>query len=412
MMNSSLSDPNNHVPEISPDDGWGDAEAITGDEITPRPPSILPPRRIASEKSAATAEPAESGLRIDSHVVRMETTEVAPQRLEVQEIRADVVRLEQEVPSPPRMVSQFTFHERQVAPKEAIATRGEGREWGAITGRPKALRWVFGMGVAITLMLVTSLMVLPKINAKNAPRKEVPNEVMEVPLSGKDAEIVRLTDILLPLQPEAMRLFASYARATGPDEVKPFLRKGQAASEDLAKNWRTLASPKGWEPSNSSEWSVRPLDGTVYARLDGTMPDMSAFAAYYVLEDNRLLLDWKATAAFGTASFASLIQGSGDGREIRGEIRQAQFYNTVWPESDYLSFTLVSPNGEDTVWCYARRDSAAAAQIAPLFLKGPILREVEDSQKVTVRLARGPENAAPNQWLIAEMLHTDWLSAE
>jgi len=413
MIKSSLSDPNNHVPEVSPDDGWDDAEVATGNVLTERPVSVLPPRRLASEKSAAAAEPAESGLRIESNVVRVETTEEAPQRLEVQEIRAEVIRLEQEVPGPPRMVSQFTFHERPVVQKEAIATRGEDRDWGSISGRPKTLRWILGMGVATILMLAGSLLVLPKINAKNAPRKEVTGAVVEAPLSGQDAEILRITNILLPSQPEGMRLFGSYARAGILDEVKPFLRKGQADSEDLAENWKPLGAPRGWEPANSSQWTVLPMDGTVYAKLEGTLPDMAAFSAYYVLaENNRLLLDWKATSAFSTASFATLIKGEGDGREIRAEIRLGQFYNAVWPESEYISFILVSPDGEDTIWGYASRKSAAAGQIASLFKKGPIIQDAPGSQKVTIRLERGPENASPNQWLIAEMLHTDWLSVE
>jgi hypothetical protein len=142
--------------------------------------------------------------------------------------------------------------------------------------------------------------------------------------------------------------------------------------------------------------------------LEGDLPDHRKFAAYFTWQGGRLLMDWKATVAFGTATFEQLAEGKGDASEIRGEIAASDYYSAFWPEAEYRSYRLTSPDQESSIWCYVRRGDAAEGVVAPLFNRGVIIGESQSSRKITLRLVRGSPESLPNQWLIGEMLHVDW----
>jgi hypothetical protein len=137
------------------------------------------------------------------------------------------------------------------------------------------------------------------------------------------------------------------------------------------------------------------------------LPDGSKFAAYFTNDDNRLLLDWKATSSFSTASFEQLSNNQGDASEIRGQISAADFYSATWPEAEYQCYRLVSPDEKTAIWCYARRGSAAANHSTALFQGGEIVQDAQTSRSITLQLERGPSEAQPNQWLIGKVLQID-----
>jgi glutamate/tyrosine decarboxylase-like PLP-dependent enzyme len=155
---------------------------------------------------------------------------------------------------------------------------------------------------------------------------------------------------------------------------------------------------------------VLELAGQACGLLQGEFPDHSQFSAYFTQTGNHPKLDWKATTAYGTASFKELVQNQGDASEIRGEISKAEFYNAAWPETDYRCYRLISPDGETVIWGYTRRGEATEHAIASLLDKGEIVKEAQNSHKITLRLERGPTAAQANQWLIGEMLHIDWVT--
>ncbi len=392
-MSSRFSDPNNHVPELSPDDGWGDVKAH------PMPTTVLPPRRSVADRTGPAAE-VPQGLRIEPSVARTESGA----RLEVQEIGASVIRLEEVAPAPTKVERQVTFHERPVREKSDVELSGEKRDWGHSHRHPT--RWIVGAGVVITAVVIGSMMLLPAINAPNKARAlPAAPIVIEEKLEGMEA-----MNRMFENQPEAVRIFRSYITATHADEILPLLRGGAALEETLRRQWRPTGIPKAWEPAAESVWTVAQSDEYPYGLLEGTFPDHEPFAAYFTNDGDRLLLDWKATTAFATASFSELEAGQGDPAEIRGMISASVFYGSTWPEADFRSYRLISADGEIAIWCYVRRGSVTEAAIAPLLEKGEIVEENVSSRKVTLRLERGPEGALPNQWQVAELLHTGWVN--
>ena len=402
-MNPSLLDPNNHVPAVSPDDDWDDAEGFIA-ETKARPTHVLPPRRSVADRSLTpAADNGLTGLRIDSSQTREASTNSA-QRLEVQEFDGRVVRLDPLAAAPPRVPRQITFHERPAAAPGGKKPADESLQWGLARRRPT--HWILGAGVAVVIFVVLGMMVLPAINAPNAPRP-VPDATpfVEAKVEGMEA-----MNLLLAKQPEALRIFRAYATASGVDDIVPLVRDGDFLRATLEANWRPQEISKTWEPATDPSWTVTELAGRPCGWLRGMFPNHSQFSAYFTHDGNQLRLDWKATAGWGTASFGQLENNSGDPSEIRGVLSSADYYNSNFPETDYQSYRLISPDQQIAIWCYARRDEAANQVIAPLLHPNDLGGEFQNSRKVTLRLAPGPTGAMPNQWLIGELLHLDWVT--
>jgi len=401
-MNPLLIDPNNHAPEVSPEDGWDDAEGFGANGSTTG--TILPPRRPLTERADSTpTENAAQGLRIESNVARREAGDESP-GLEVQEISGSVIRLEQTPQGPPKVARQVVFQERQA---EGNKTLGEGRDWGI--AKKFSLKWAVLMGTGITSVIILSLMMLPSINKANAARTPLPEQGMKV-IENENVEGMDAVNALIAKQPEAEQIFRSYLTARVAGEALPLLLDADSVSGIFRSNWRQAGIGKDWVPPQDTAWQVMKSSGRPYALLEGELPDFSKFSACFVTKEGKLLLDWKATTGYGTATFEELAKKQGDSAEIRGHLSQTNFYTTTWPEQEYQSYQLLAPVGETSVWCYARRTEAAGGACADLLRKSEILDETQGSRKITVRLSPGPTGALPNQWQIAEVLRADWLT--
>lgn len=404
-MNSIHTDPNNHAPEVSPADEWCDAEAATGEAGI----HLLPPRRTVAQQADSQRSQHQKtslGLRIDAGKPRPEPS-VTTGGLEVQEISGKVVRLDLAEPSPPKVARQITFHAKPVPEVVPANERGEGREWGG-TNR-KSMRWMIGAGAATVSIVVLVLLLLPVINAPNAVQAD-PNFKVVIEEKESRMEAVEQMNALLTRRSEAERILQAISSAGYVDDVVPFILKGTELKEILRKTWHSLADFRRWSPTGPGQWEVFQANERPYAQMAGSSPEHPGYATYFTTENGRLMLDWKATTAFGTATFEELEKGAGDASEIRGYISSTDYYNNAWPEDSYRSFRFVSPDQGSSIWCYARRGSEAEAIIAPLFTPGEIVQEAESERKVTLRLKPGRHESAANQWLIEEILHVDWVT--
>lgn len=398
-MESRLVDPHNHVPEVSPDDVWGDAETLS--PHFPTTSTVLPPKRVPSDGGArSSGARLEEGLRIESPArpSAPEGLDSMP-RLEVTEIDGSVMRLQPDEPSAPRVPRQFTFHQRPA--REKKPDHGEGRDWGIAS--KQSVRWLLGSGLVVAGVVIVCMLLLPSVNKSNA--RPVDDKILAAPAD----ETVTALDLLLPKQDEAEQLFRLYARSAVANDFIPYLRD-RANVEPLVR-----ASPikpkvsRDWTPESSTEWRVIDGKDIAYGILEGKLPDFEPFRAYAVLTDGHLLLDWKATIAYGTAAFKDLEKQQGDPSEIRGFILPAKFFTHVFPEQEYLSYQFLSPDRETAIWVYAKRDSPAGAGIAELFKTGDIIQSAPEETAVTLRLAHPQAANLPNQWIVAEFLHGDWI---
>lgn len=402
-MNQSLVDPNNHVPEVAPGDGWDDADGFDSAELPN--PIMLPPRRSQGERAASVpVDPSAMGFRIEPNVARIELGETVS-KLEILEIGAGIVRLEQSDSTPEKVPRHVVFHELQPKELAANARNLEGREWGS--ANRMSIPWAVGIGTGITALVIGVLMLLPMINKSNAARATSADRDLKV---VNDVKVVGMETVtaMLKGQPEAVQIFTRYAQATIADDVIPLLLEGAANRDLLHKNWKPLNLPKDWSPPAETNWEVNQGLKSATGTLNISLPDFSEFKAVFVYLNNRLFIDWKASTAYGTATFDELSKATGDASEVRGVLAPSNFYTIAWPEELYQSYQLLDSTGTKSIWCYAHRTDKVGDDCEKLFKSGEIIANYQSAAEVIVRLKRGPVDTLQNQWEIAEILHKGW----
>lgn len=400
-MHPIVSDPHNHVPEVSSDDQWGDAEESP--LFAYRPSTILPPRRPPTEEPSPQATGnQQDGLRIESTPQARQPDEEAKQ-LDIHEIDGSVVRLDPEEPSQPRMP-------RQAVPLQPAFRKPKGAEsgeWG--NTRKMSMRWMIGIGLAVPSVVIAALMLLPLINRSNATGYR-PGQV-DLALDTSDAiEDAAVIEQLLNLQSEAALLYKKFMTAATADDLSTMVKDPVHIIPLIHSKPRPVLISKRWSPEGNAKWNVLISNSKPFGRLHGHLPDYSEFSAYFVLSDDQLRIDWKATTGYGTATFDELTHSQGDPSEIRGTIKPTDYYSPVFPEAEFQSYQLFSPDGTTAIWCYTYRQIPTADTIDKLFHGGDILKTKIKPQRITLRLEHGPDGALPNQWLIGEMLHEEWIS--
>lgn len=400
-MNSAFLDTNNHVPEITQGDDWDDVDGQKTVEFQPGP--SLPRWRSAADKGSFTPENIETGQRIGS-AIGGDQPGSNTRKLEIPEIPGAVIRLEQGLPAVPKIERIVKFREKPESLKDTRS--GEGQEWGQVTRSSN--RWIVSMGIAILAIIVFGITILPKINAPNTVR-EVPL-VMPVTADDEMPEGIVALNELVARPDEAMSIFRSFVHATNPEQVVPLIRKGKGMEAQLRKSWVPKRLPRSWEAAADSSWMAMNLAGRPCGLLEGDFPDHTKFRAYFIDDHGHLVLDWPATAAYGTATFNELAAGKGNGSGIRGIISMGDYYTSAFPELKYQSFRFVSANDEITIWCYVARDNPTSKNLMSRLQPSLITQEAQEPEKITLRLERGSAEAMPNQWLIADLLHFEWLS--
>jgi hypothetical protein len=390
------------APDVSPEDVWGDAACLVCEGQGPA--VILPPKRVKEVKPEGfdSATNDDGCLRIGTRIPAHSTAETFS-KLEVQEIHGDVLRLHPEESGVARMPRHIVFHEKSASLDE-FAISGEAPEWGS--SKKQKIFWMLGAGVAISALIIGAIMALPFINKPNAarPHSGQPEWVVETMADGQ-----ALND-MLARQAEAVSVFRKYTHASSAEEVLPLVREPEAVADLIRVNHRPPHDPADQRPPRIRAWGARENQSLTYGILTGTLPDYSDFETYFTIADGRLVMDWKASTAHGTADFSELAQNRGNPAEIRGWIEPMDFYSQVYPEESFQSYQLCSPDREEIIWVYARLGSDTHERLKALLKGGYILEGRKDPGKVTVRLGPGPADSLPNQWALVELLHKEWIT--
>ncbi len=401
-------DPNNHVPKLTAVDDWGDLDS-----------PVLPKRRAAAERPAGYAAKADDqddkGVEIGIKVV---------ERVEDQEVRGPVQRLEvlehtPKLPVPeggalPRIVPKQVIEKSAVQPDEVAADSWHGRNPEAETwGRQRSvqMRWIVISGIFLAVGVIAGVLIVPRLGWKNegGTRTSFSNlEVMETPmLEGGAAHLSELGE---GIEAKAKVLVEAYAKAKTPDEVLPLVRDRERVEKMLRERWTPMEVPAGWHVPDESKWEILRTGDREYGFLTGLLPDVTPFRFYVVQKGDQAFLDWEASTGFSETTFGDLSKRQGEGGVVRGYVSSGDLYTFSLPEADYQCFRITSANAETSVWGYAKRTDPVAEKVAAPFVPGVIPREILTEYPMTLKLTRGPAESLPNQWIITEMLHMEWLT--
>jgi len=398
-MSSIFSNPNNHVPEVTPDDGWED----DGNDSKV---AMLPPRRVIEEVDLIV--PHEQGILIDVKTYSSERRDFeGAAGFAVREIGGVPILLEESLPRAKRVVAVKSSTTATLPAYQPRHPRGEGREWGVSS--KKGMLWLLLAGVGVVCVVITAMALWPRMQKKqDAGEKSVYSSASveeEAPLDGLE----KIEELSIA-EGRAREIFKRYANAKEIDEFIPLVRNGAELRERIGRYWRPLGMKGAWEPARDAVWSVVSAGGIQTGVLTGLYPDFTKYSAIFIMENARPYLDWEATFAYSSATFAELDAGIGDPSVIRGYLASGEFYTADFPEYANRSMSLTSPDGQHTIWIYIKRGSMADGVLAELFDVGDILeKSTNQLHLVTVSLRRPNGITRPNQWLVGEMLHIGWL---
>ena len=284
----------------------------------------------------------------------------------------------------------------------------EDKEWMKSKASKAGLTIAVG---ALAIPLIISIFIF--LQRESAERGAVVSGRDDGGMSAIEQAINAQFEQLLERKDEARKLYADFAQAHVVEEILPMVRNGASREELIRQSGHKRLADREWLPSSGSKWRIDLIGGQPYAHLVGELPDFRTFQAYFVLEDDDLVLDWKATTGYATASFDELAKGEGDGTEVCGHIRPSNLYTPVWPEGEYRSYQLESPDGTGMVWCYVRRGTATDDVLFNIFQdQGIVERKNLEDAPVTVKLIQGKLEGLPNQWLIEDLHHLDWIEVK
>lgn len=301
-------------------------------------------------------------------------------------------------------------HKPQRVPRKQMAMEAlaldrqaiEEKDWGAPTVfDPK---WTIIITLAILSMIIACLALMQlsgpatQEGAENT-RKEQRKKMLET-------ELHKLTS----REQEARKMYADFASARVVEEILPMIRNSKELGNLIRRVGHEPTVDSDWRPPADADWRAGLFGNRLFAVLSGDMPDFSSFSAYFVLEGDLLLLDWKATTAYSSTSFDELVQGRGDGSEIRGYLKPAEFYYGDFTKDQYHCYQFESPDKREVVWCYVKRSSELAIELGRYFLKGEIIEQNTEELPMTLKLSRAAGKSMPNQWLLDGLLYKNWIS--
>ncbi len=400
MINSEFEDPNNHVPEVAPNDDWGDVEPIQDSQLPPRrtdpQKSLKSEMVISGYKSIDPQRPAESMSRMGFGQLRTVETEAADSESSLEK---NPGAFQSKAGQPPPEVGSFAGRNRMVP--------SENKDW-ANPSTKISIKWMAGVSITIIGLIVAAIF-FTQFSRRDGVEKVSQSKVekTEVPAISEPVD-----EVLLRLNSEAQAakdIYTSYAKA---DRIEDFIDRiyfRESNRADVNRVWTAPGAPEDWKPSENSVWEIKSNGKNPYGLLSGLNHDFSKFNAIFRYEGSELKLDWKASVGYGSADFADLKIGKGDATEIRAWISISNFYTNTLPENRYRSFLITSPKKDVSIWGYTEIGSKTDQQILSMFMISPITGEYKTEAMVTLGLERGEQEILPRQWMISKLVSMNWL---
>lgn len=366
-----------------------------GGDVAPTPPGDTNEPEVPMEVRTAIPDvPRVKRLRVNEIGATADAPAARPGKMSVAKINVDAA--EGGSPGAPQKKRRFSH--------------GERSEWGG-NDSPASLKWMLytGLGIFVLVILAVALSQLLKKGGGDLEHPVYrPLVEGDEELGGGGEDLKRL-ELFTDSIEKAKVMFATYACAKDTGDFIALVHAPDRNREVIEGNWKPLAMKPGWMPGGDSLWSVIDREGIRYAIFECTLPDFTNFKALFRQAGDGMTLDWKATVGYGTADFAAMKKGSGDGSEVRAAVSQADFYTHSFPEGKFRCYRIMSPDGELNLWGYALAGSKTDEELMKLFLPSPVTGESQSEIQLTLSMEPGGGESLPDQWTISGIKRLDWL---
>ena len=298
---------------------------------------------------------------------------------------------------------------------EALRRKGASRRQGKTVLDAKSVRLTLALmvgagAVVIFIAVAATLRSRPSKVDQEPGKLSIFDDLTDgVTDKGMESKGLESLDTLINAEEQARAIFATYATSKSVDDFIGMIYLPEKNRILLSNDWEPMGVEPGWKPGENCTWTVSEKEGVKYGILSGVLANLSAFNAVFRLDGGRIIMDWRATSGHGSANFAELKKGQGDGAEIRALLSVGNFHTFVLPEGQFRCYRLIAPDRNENVWAYTKldglNDKMLLSQFTPSELTGEALRAIP----VVLVLMRGSSESLPNQWIISKVTRLSWL---
>ncbi|NJR42850.1 MAG: hypothetical protein HC767_09500 [Akkermansiaceae bacterium] len=261
----------------------------------------MPLRRSLANESVAD-HTKQIGLRIESNVERQSQSDEDPAlRLEIQEINGSTMRLEEAIPSPEKVPRVVVFREKGTRVKNPKSDQAADETWGK--SKKQSLRWMLYNGGGVIALVVLMIALLPLVRSIQRPTPKLKEVKLQIDTKTENEENeLGAMSFFIGKEKEAMGLLDRYLHASSIDDVIPLVVDGESQREIIGRHWKPLKDLQSHQLKPDESLEVYHVDDAAYGILRATLPDQSIYIAYFAKLGDRLLLDWKASSKYSSAS--------------------------------------------------------------------------------------------------------------
>lgn len=360
-----------------------------------------------------SGEPAPVKLAVQPRVMKAAPQAALEVEQESAEPEEEAVRLVVEKSAEARHPSgavQMTKREQESKEAEDKEQWGEARE-------PAQRKWLL-TAAAVSLLAVVAVVTGMIMLANYRTKKAAEEKGSQARYISEERDTYNAKDPQAyyrenpdEVKRDAIALLRAFSAATSWQEARKLVRATPGIDDRMAKSWSKWQSPPDLDGTPRTQASTQQVGDIGYMVLVGRCEDFEPFRAYFVRENDRMLLDWDATVGYCTVAIPELAKASGATFEVRGLLERQEMYSIQYPESKYVSYMISTPDRESFVWGYAERGTPMEQKIHEVLDQGRFLLQEKPSDRIFVRLHRLPaEGGLPNQFLMEELYHREWLT--
>ena len=285
-------------------------------------------------------------------------------------------------------------HDWDKIPQQRIRVGKRGRRpWGKI------------ISVAVaTLALVVGVLYLIQrrqpANVAPAPVVQKVEEPTAAPAPSIDLPLEmnrNQTELLAEMQP----LVKGFLEATTVDEILPFVRNREKMEQKIRAYYPDgrIDAPGMTAFNTASNLAFRDKLASVAVRTN----DFSSKQVAFIRTNDGLKIDWESFVGWSEMPWEDFLAKKPTKPAVfRASLRVVDYYNFSFSdEKKWQAYQLRSPDGQQVVYGYVKRDSAADKRLRPA--------ETNGGNLVTVSLKFPLGESSKNQVLIEEILADGWV---
>lgn len=252
------------------------------------------------------------------------------------------------------------------------------------------LALLIGVPLAVLLFMGTRYWVRQKLDGDPPPIVKVHEPTaVAAPVAWRGLQPEQISDKFLAATTQQERLRWVRQPAAVADLMERFYRDGPGASEKMAGI--------GKMPQVMTE-------DQVCARFTVKMTDGSKRLLFVPFDESGGGVDFKSYVRQCSDPWSEVLDGTvAKAGEMRVFLKQASYYNHEFAdESQWLCLIATSPELENPIYLYARRDNPDLL----LFLKNP----PKNPQRYTIALENPGQGHRNRQWQLTRVLATGWVT--